>query len=465
VVLVAFCLYAARGTVLRPFMPSVQSESRSSTAAESNAPAEAPAPVVEAQTASMSLPLYPGQVESTAEVAAQRTTVSIGPAAEPTEGRIRKNSSLYVELRRIGVTPQEIDKIARASKKTYNLKRVRAGQKFDVYTANHGLVDSLFFYFDSEKFLGVRRADTGGFVASIDTVPYAMTFHVTEGTIRQSVFVTLREQGAETDLAGHMAEIFGWTIDFFTDIRRGDSFAVLYERKTYDNGREKLGNVLAACVNARGKDYYAFRFEGRSGRTGYYDENGNSMEKSLRRAPVRYTRVTSNFSHRRYHPINKRYLPHYGCDFGAPYGTPVHATGDGTVVAATRRTGNGNYVKIKHNNTYTTYYLHLQRFAKGIRGGKRVKQGQVIGYVGSTGWANGPHVCYRIKKHGSWVNPRAIKLPSKEPVPKTALEQYGRLRDACLLRLNESILDGVDNQTILVERPSYPTGSQLLAPF
>jgi murein DD-endopeptidase MepM/ murein hydrolase activator NlpD len=262
-----------------------------------------------------------------------------------------------------------------------------------------------------------------------------------------------------------MADVFGWTIDFFTDIRSGDSFAVLYEKKEYADGRTRLGEMLAGRVVSRNKEYYAFRFDVGGGRNGYYDENGQSMEKSLRRSPVKYTRVTSNFSARRYHPISKRYQPHYGVDFGAPYGTPVYATGEGTVIAATRRTGNGNYVKIKHNNAYTSYYLHLQRFATGIRNGKRVNQGQVIGYVGSTGWANGPHVCYRIKKNGSWVNPRQLKLPSKDPVTQAAMKQFERHRDACLLRLNESILDGVDNQTILVERPYYPSEGQLRSPF
>jgi murein DD-endopeptidase MepM/ murein hydrolase activator NlpD len=464
VILAALSLYAGRDTVLRPFMRPIPAQSTHPAVTETT-PLETSTPDAGTQTASIEPTLLPENDGNAARVPALFPSASSAPPAEPTEGRIGKNSSMYVELRRVGVTPQEIDKIVRASKKTYNLRRVRAGQKFDVFTAGGGLVDSLFFYFDSERFLGVRRVNPEGFVASIDTVPYVVTYHVTEGVIRQSVFVTLQEQRAETELAAQLAEIFGWTIDFFTDIRRGDSFAVLYERKTYENGRRKLGEVLAACVSARENDYYAFRYQGQTGRTGYYDENGKSMEKSLRRAPVKYTRVTSNFSHRRYHPINKRYLPHYGCDFGAPYGTPVHATGDGTVLVATRRTGNGNYVKIKHNNTYTTYYLHLQRFAKGVRKGKWVKQGQVIGYVGSTGWANGPHVCYRIKKNGSWVNPRTVKLPSKEPIRAAGLERFRRLRDAYLIRLNESILDGVDNRTILVERPSYPTGTQVLAPF
>jgi murein DD-endopeptidase MepM/ murein hydrolase activator NlpD len=439
VILAVLALYAAQDTVLGPFQPARE-------------PGLASQEPLEVQEASVEPSRTVGGIALVAEEPLRQAPA---PPADPVAGKIRKNSSLYVELRRLGVSPQDIDGIVRASKKKYNLKRVRAGQKFDVFTTDAGAVDSLFFYFNTEKHLGVRRGEDG-FVASIDTVAYAITYHVTEGTIRQSVFVALQSQGAETDLAAQMAEIFGWTIDFFTDIRSGDSFAVLYERKVYEDGRTKLGDVLAARVVARGKEYYGFRYETGQGRDGYFDENGHSMEKSLRRTPVKYTRVTSNFSYRRYHPINKRYQPHYGVDFGANYGTPVQATGEGTVVAATRRAANGKYVKIKHNNTYTTYYLHLQRFAKGIRKGKRVKQGQTIGYVGSTGWANGPHVCYRIKKNGSWINPRTVKLPSKEPVPRTAWERYEKQRDAYLLRLNESILDGIDDQTILVERPSYP---------
>jgi len=454
VILAALGLYAARDAALKPFRPA-DLDIQVGSAAERVGPVDLDTRVLGPQESPGSFQVMP---------AATGQPAPAGEPADPIEGKIRRNSSLYVELRNVGVTPQDIDRIVRAAKKTYNLRRVRSGQKFAVYTSDEG-VDSLFFYFDSEKYLSVRREGAKSFAAVIDTVPYNITYHVTEGTIQQSVFATLQEQNAETDLAAQMAEIFGWTIDFFTDIRRGDSFVVLYERKTYENGRSMLGNVLASLVVARGHEYHAFRFDSGRGRRGFYDENGNSLEKTLRRSPVKYTRVTSNFSHRRYHPVNKRYQPHYGVDFGAPHGTPVYTTGDGTVLAATRRSANGNYVKIKHNNTYTTYYLHLSRFAKGIRSGKRVKQGQVIGYVGATGWANGTHVCYRIRKNGSWVNPRRIKLPSKEPVPKTAMAQFQRTRDACLLRLNESILDGVDNRTTLVEQPSYPTAAQLQALF
>jgi murein DD-endopeptidase MepM/ murein hydrolase activator NlpD len=454
VILVALGLYAARDYVLVPLLPVTRLADRLTREAM-----EHPTGALQIQNASADQSPLGGEQSSNAA-----SSQPYAPPSKLVQGKIGKNSSLYVELRGVGVSPQEIDGVVRASKKEYNLKRVRAGQKFDVYASESGTVDSMFFYFSRDEFLGVRK-DGDHFVASIDTVAYTVTYHVTEATIQQSVFVALQEQDADTDLAAQMAEIFGWTIDFFTDIRGGDSFAVLYEHKAYADGREKMGDVLAARLVSNGKEYHAFRFGSGKSKFGYYDETGRSLEKSLSRTPVRYTRVTSNFSQRRFHPINKRYQPHYGVDYGADYGTPVYATGDGTVVAATRRTANGRYVKIKHNNTYTTYYLHLQRFAKGIRQGKKVRQGQVIGYVGSTGWANGPHVCYRIKRNGSWVNPRRINLPSKEPVPRSETDRFEIARDSYLLRLQETALDGVDNHTTLVETPTRPSDAQMRTVF
>jgi murein DD-endopeptidase MepM/ murein hydrolase activator NlpD len=383
---------------------------------------------------------------------------------EPIDGTIHKNSSLYVEMRNMGISPAEIDKVTRASRKKFNFKRVRPGQKFLVYTSPVNEVDSLVFFINRERCLKVRCA--GDHVAAvIDTIPYQVTYHVTQGTIQRSVFASLSRQNTETELAGALDEIFGWTIDFITDIRAGDNFAILYERKNFDDGKSVIGDVLAAKVVSRGEDHYAFRFKPQEGSAGYFDLRGKSLQKSLRRAPLKYSRVTSNFSGRRFHPIKRRYEPHWGVDYGAPRGTPVHATGDGTVVAATRRAGNGKYVKIKHNNTYTTYYLHLSRFARGVRTGVKVKQGQVIGYVGSTGSSTGPHLCYRIKKHGRWVNPRKLTLPSKSPVPAADMVRFQRTRDSYMLRLTESMMTQPPDMTTIVERPHYPTDVRMRTVF
>lgn len=373
---------------------------------------------------------------------------------EPVRGKIGRNSSFYIEMRESDVSPVEIDRIVRATKKTYNLKRVRPGQRFELYPGFTGGIDSLTLHINREQRLKIRRNAQNRFDAEIEEIPATVTYHVTHGTIHSSIFATLREQGAKTELASALDEIFGWTIDFITDTRRGDQFTILYARKTFEDGSTALGEVLSATVVNRGTEHHAYRFKPNGGQTGYYDLEGKSLQKSLRRAPIKFTRVTSNFTGRRFHPVYKTYRPHYGVDYGAPRGTRVYSTGDGVVLTAGRRKGNGNYVKIKHNNTYTSYYLHLNGFARGIKSGRRVKQGQLIGYVGSTGAATASHVCYRIKRNGSWVNPRRLKLPSKAPVPTATMAVYESTRDACVATIARSIVNGLQNNTTVVERPS-----------
>jgi murein DD-endopeptidase MepM/ murein hydrolase activator NlpD len=445
IILLAVLVYSARQQIITPF-----SGSRNTGGA--------------VMTSSLEDPSSPAQTIAEAQAPAEVEGPTI-PQREPARGKIGRNSSLYVELTGVGVSPADVQRVARASRKTYNLKRVRPGQGFVAYLNHTGQLDSLDFDVSSEERLMVRRVEGNRFAASIEAIPFDVSYHVTRGIIESSIFASLREQGADTELAGGLDEIFGWTIDFIADTRRGDTYTVLYERKTFEDGRSVLGDILAARVVNRGDEYHAFQYKPEGNSRGYYDLDGKSLQKSLRRSPLKYTRVTSNFQNRRYHPVYKTYRPHYGVDYGAPRGTPVYATGDGTVLTASRRRGNGNYVKIKHNNTYTTYYLHLNGFARGVKSGVRVRQGQLIGYVGSTGAANGPHVCYRIKRNGGWVNPRRLELPSKKPVPDSQLASYERARNGYMVRLREVILSGLENNTIVVERPSQPTDGQMQTLF
>jgi murein DD-endopeptidase MepM/ murein hydrolase activator NlpD len=303
--------------------------------------------------------------------------------------------------------------------------------------------------------LKVRQRENS-FHAVLDTVPYCVSYQLTSGVIEQSLFASLQAEAADPELAASLSNIFGWEIDFFTDIRAGDDFTILYEKKKYGDGSEVLGSILAARITTSGEDHYAFGYKAKNRPWGYYDVRGASLEKSLLRAPLKYTRITSGFKRSRFHPVLHHYAPHLGVDYAAPYGTPVRATGDGTVVTAARNRTNGRYVKIRHNRTYTTYYLHLSRFAKGIRKGRKVKQGQVIGYVGSTGLATGPHLDYRIKRNNRFVNPRTIRLPSKAPVPDTEIPFFNRIRDACLVRFCEgSCGQGEKAKTVSVEKPFY----------
>jgi murein DD-endopeptidase MepM/ murein hydrolase activator NlpD len=377
------------------------------------------------------------------------------------EGKISRGTPFFVEMQRAGISPVDIHQIVKTSGEVFNFRKVQPGQKYAVYANPEGQLDSLHFVIDSERVLKVNRQGEG-FVARRDTMPYKIEYYITSGTINSSIHATLQEQGANPELASYLAVIFQWDIDFFTDIRRGDTFTILYENKVLSNGKKTLGNVLAARIFTRGSEHYAVRYVDKNGERSYYDERGNSLQKSLLRAPLKYRRISSNFTHRRLHPVTRTYKAHLGVDYVAPVGTPVRSTGDGTVVAATRNRANGNYVKIKHNSRYTTYYLHLRGFARGIRSGTRVRQGQVIGYLGSTGLVTAPHLDYRIKVGNRFVNPRRVKLPSKRPVPASEMALFATIRDACLVRFFETYSE---TRTVLVQKPCPPLQQRMTIVF
>jgi murein DD-endopeptidase MepM/ murein hydrolase activator NlpD len=213
-----------------------------------------------------------------------------------------------------------------------------------------------------------------------------------------------------------------------------------------------MGPVLAARIVSQGRAHNAFRYETKDGSITYYDEDGESLQKSLLRTPLEYSRVSSNFSYNRKHPVTHNWAPHLGVDYAAPTGTPVRATGDGIVAEATRNGASGNYVKIRHNSRLETYYLHLSRFGKGVRGGAHVSQGQVIGYVGMTGLATGPHLDYRIKVSGTFVNPRTIELPSREPVPAAEMVAFENTKTTYLAGLLD---ETAVNETVAFGKPVF----------
>jgi murein DD-endopeptidase MepM/ murein hydrolase activator NlpD len=378
------------------------------------------------------------------------------PGRVPLKGEVGRNSSMYDELRKLGVSAFDIEMLARDTRDTFNWRRVRAGQTFDLYTAGDGAIDSLILYTSPFDFVRVHRG-VDRYIAAVEDVPFQTSYVVTHGTIDDSIYQSLEEQGAETSLANSLEDIFGWTIDFVTDLRQGDEYVLLYERRTYATGTTLVANVLAARIVNAGREYNAVRFRPDHEQPGYYAVDGSSLQKSLRRAPLKFTRISSQFQKHRFHPIEKRWKPHYGVDYAAPIGTPVYATGDGVIVAAAYNPGNGNYVKIRHNRSFETYYLHLSGFARGIHTGARVDGGACIGFVGQTGEATGPHLCYRMMKNGGWVNPRAIDLPAKDPVTVADMPRFEFLRDAYMARIHESLMEGVANRTAVVQSPATST--------
>lgn len=235
----------------------------------------------------------------------------------------------------------------------------------------------------------------------------------------------INDFGTTAALAEAFENIFAWSIDFFK-LQAGDQFKVVYEQKSIDNKAYGIGDIIGIWFQHSGEGMYSFRYttDSTNMETGYYNEEGKEMKRPFLMSPVKFARMTSAYNLRRFHPIYKRVKPHKGTDYAAPYGTPILSTADGTVTKASRSGGNGNYVKIRHNATYETQYLHMQKFASGIRPGVRVKQGEVIGYVGSTGAATGPHVCYRFWKNGKQVDHRAQKFPQSEPMKKELIPDY-----------------------------------------
>jgi len=224
-------------------------------------------------------------------------------------------------------------------------------------------------------------------------------------------------------MANNLSEIYAWTIDFF-GLQKGDRYKVYFEKQFVEGKYIELGKIIAADFYHAGDDNYAFYFE-QNNQGDYFDEKGNSLQRTFLKAPLRYSRISSGFSNSRLHPVLKIRRPHHGVDYAAPSGTPVHTVGDGIVVKkGYQKRGGGNYIKIKHNGTYSTTYMHLKGFSKGIAVGKKVKQGDLIGYVGKTGLATGPHLDFRFYRNGKAVNPLKVESPPSKPIDSAYIEQF-----------------------------------------
>ncbi|HXI12281.1 MAG TPA: peptidoglycan DD-metalloendopeptidase family protein [Thermoanaerobaculia bacterium] len=241
--------------------------------------------------------------------------------------------------------------------------------------------------------------------------------------IDSSLYDALRRAGEKPQLAGDLVEVFQWDIDFFT-LKKGDSFSFVTKKTYAGEDHTGYGPIVAARFHHNGRVFEAYRFDAPDGRPGYYTADGKPLKKQFLKSPLKYTRVTSGFSRRRFHPVLNRFRPHYGIDYGAPTGTPVMSTADGVVVASGYRAGEGNFIRIKHNSRIETSYLHLSRFAKGLRKGSQITQGDVIGYVGSTGLATGPHLDYRVCDAGKWLNPLELKSITADPLVAGSLSRF-----------------------------------------
>ena len=354
---------------------------------------------------------------------------------------VKKGESFSEILQNLNVSYEKIHKIGEEFKSVYDIRRIYPGDKYYILKTK----DSSYF----SKLIYQHSLTENVVMSFLDTLnvelinkPLEIRIHQKAGTINSSLWQSFIDNSLTPALVSKVANLYSWTIDFF-DIQKNDNYKIIYEAKYVDNKFIGVGNIKAILFNHKGKDFYAFRYHSQSKKVeSYYNEQGESMQRALLSAPLKYVRISSKFSHSRLHPIKKIYRPHYGVDYAAPSGTDVVSTGDGKIIFAARSGGAGKMIKIKHAfGNIETKYLHLLKFEKGIKVGKYVEQGQKIGEVGSTGLSTGPHLDYRVYINGKPQNPLKLNVPSKDPIPKSLKSKY-------LLDISEikKSLDGIKDE-------------------
>lgn len=352
-------------------------------------------------------------------------------------GKVKKNQFLSDILLAHNVSYNVIDKIARDWKDVFDVRRIRSGYPYSVITSRDSLRKPLYFVYEESSTSYVVFSLGDSVYGFKGEKPVDVMIRTASGVISSSLWETMVESGTDPNLANELSETFAWTIDFF-GLRKGDYYKVQYEELMVEGQSIGLGKVRSAVINHMGNDYYSFYFEG-GNQADHFDDEGGSMRRTFLKAPLRFNRISSKFSYSRYHPVLKIRRPHTGVDYAASEGTPVYTVGDGMVIEkGWDSKGGGNYVKVKHNGTYTTIYMHLSGFAKGLKTGQKLKQGDLIGYVGRTGLATGPHLDFRFYRNGKPVDPLKVESPPAEPVDTAYITEFYHLRDSM-----KAILDSV----------------------
>ena len=348
---------------------------------------------------------------------------------------VEKNETLSDILLDLGVSNNDIINIIDKSKKVLDVRKIVAGNLYHAYTNDDSLITLVYFVYEKSPrhFVVFDLRDSINIYESEKEI--LVKDEQKSAVIDQSLYVSLMESDASPDLAIKLSQIFAWQIDFY-HLQKEDNFKVIYEELFVDGKFFAIGQIKAAYFNHNGKEFYAIPFS-QDSVAQYFDQDGNSLRKAFLKAPLEFGRISSRYSKSRLHPVLKSNRPHLGVDYAAPVGTPIRTTGDGTVAEVGYNRGSGKFIKIKHNSIYTTMYLHLSKYASGIKKGTKVKQGQVIGFVGSTGLSTGPHLDYRFFVNGSPVDPLKVELPPSHPVKQELRAAYETQRDSLINLLNK----------------------------
>jgi murein DD-endopeptidase MepM/ murein hydrolase activator NlpD len=342
------------------------------------------------------------------------------------KGKILKNSSLYAELLNLELSHTMVAEITSRFSKIFNLRRSQPGDEFQLFLDSDENVVAFEYTTGDWKRYRLDR-DEGKYIESVKDVGLDRSVRVVEGKIESTLWDALIAALPDMEVFFDMADIFAWEIDFLTEPRIGDSFKIVFELFSKDSVFVKTGNIMAAEYVLEGVPHRAFLYTDPDGRRDYYDENGYSLRRALLKSPLNYRRISSKFSYRRLHPIHKIYRPHLGVDYAAAIGTPVVAAGEGYVLFKGSKNGFGNYLEIRHSNGMVTCYGHLGGFGKGVSKGRHVVQAQVIGYVGNTGESTGPHLDYRVRKDGKYINPLKMTVPAAMPVKDAYMADFNNI--------------------------------------
>ena len=364
----------------------------------------------------------------------------------PVEFAFRRGETLGKVLKDLGLEPVEAQSLIAALAEHVNVRRLRPQDRYAALVDDEGRLQGLRVSLAGKGKAEVRLQG-GSWQSSWSEFVERIEPRVVRGALEGSLEASIARAGGDAVVAYVMAEVLQWDLDFNRDLRLGDTFEVLYERIYLDGEFHRVGDVQALIYGNEDRRLEAYRF---GDDNGHYDGEGRPLRKLFLKSPLSYSRVTSGFSTRRFHPVLKSYRPHYGVDYGAPVGTPVRVTGSGVVQFAGWDQGGGKTIKVRHPNGYLTAYLHLSRFADGIRAGTRVNQGEVIGYVGSTGLSTAPHLDYRMRKSGRWFNPQTLKNKPAPPISAAELPEFKAARD----RFRQAL--GRTGEQIAAVEPDHP---------
>ena len=347
--------------------------------------------------------------------------------------KIKWGQSFSNILLKRGVSNKIIYEANFKSKKIFNLKKIRKGKEY-VLLVKKGSKAPSYFIYEPDKYSYIVYKLTKNI--SVNRTFKEITYHDKKisGIINSSLYISFDDNNFPIDLVNMMVDVFAWQVDFFK-IMPGDRYDVFYTEEKIDGKTVGIKNIKAAKFNHQNKNYYAISYDQGMGND-YFNEKGNSLRKTFLRSPLKFYRISSKYKKRRFHPVLKKYRDHLGTDYAAPTGTPIMSVADGEVVEARWGRNNGRFVKIVHNNVYSTQYLHLSKFSKGLKKGKKIKQGEIIGYVGSTGLATGPHVCFRFWRNGRQVDPyKQNDLPEGDPILKKHFDSFSYVKEKYLKSL------------------------------